>query len=50
MLNQTYIDRILAIWPKRIYFILKVRGFHMEYRLCCFFSFYITENTTSKNR
>ena len=32
-LDQIYIDKVLANWPKRIYLILKARGFHIEHRL-----------------
>ncbi len=31
--DQIYIDKVLANWPKRIYLILKARGFHIEHRL-----------------
>jgi arginine repressor/hemolysin-activating ACP:hemolysin acyltransferase len=32
-LDQIYIDKVLAKWPKRIYLIHKARGFHIEHRL-----------------
>jgi histone-lysine N-methyltransferase SETMAR len=30
---QSYIDRVLAYWPKRAFLVFKARGFHIEHRL-----------------
>lgn len=32
-MHQTYIDKVLACWPKRVFLILKAHGFHIEQRL-----------------
>ncbi|CAF4212456.1 unnamed protein product [Rotaria sordida] len=32
-MNQTYIDKVLASWPKRVLMIYKARGSHIEHRL-----------------
>ena len=32
-IDKTYIDKVLADWPKRVYRIYKARGFHIEHRL-----------------
>ncbi|CAF5166559.1 unnamed protein product, partial [Rotaria magnacalcarata] len=32
-IDQTYIDKVLAWWPKRVFLIYKARGFHIEHRL-----------------
>ena len=32
-MDQAYIDRVLAHWPKRVFLIHKAHGFHIEHRL-----------------
>jgi hypothetical protein len=32
-MDQNYIDKVLACWPKRVFLIVKARGFHIEHRL-----------------
>jgi hypothetical protein len=32
-IDQSYIDKVLASWPKRVFKIFKARGFHIEHRL-----------------
>ena len=32
-IHQTYIDKVLADWLKRVYHIYKAYGFHIEHRL-----------------
>ena len=32
-MNQIYIDKVLAAWPKRVFQIYKARGFYIEHRL-----------------
>ena len=32
-MDQAYIDKVLASWPKRVFKIFKARGFHIEHRL-----------------
>jgi hemolysin-activating ACP:hemolysin acyltransferase len=32
-INQIYIDKVLAYWPKRVYLIHKARGYHIEHHL-----------------
>ena len=32
-IDQIYIDKVLANWPKRVYRIYKARGLHIEHRL-----------------
>ncbi|CAF1967222.1 unnamed protein product [Rotaria magnacalcarata] len=32
-MDQAYIDRVLAHWPKRVFLIHKAHGFHVEHRL-----------------
>ena len=32
-IDQIYIDKVLANWPKRVYRIYKSRVFHIEHRL-----------------
>lgn len=32
-MDQPYIDKVLASWPKRVFKIYKARGFHIEHRL-----------------
>ena len=32
-IDQVYIDKVLASWPKRVFQIYKARGFHVEHRL-----------------
>ena len=32
-IDEIYIDKVLAVWPKRVYRIYKARGFHIEHRL-----------------
>jgi hypothetical protein len=32
-MDQTYIDKVLAYWPKRVFLILKARDLHIEHRL-----------------
>jgi hypothetical protein len=32
-MSQTYIDKVLASWPKRVLRIYNARGYHVEHRL-----------------
>ena len=32
-MNQSYIDKVLAFWPKRVFKIYRTHGFHIERRL-----------------
>jgi len=32
-IDQSYIDKVLAYWPKRVFLIHKARGFHIEHYL-----------------
>ena len=32
-IDQSYIDKVLASWPKRVFKIYKTRGFRIEHRL-----------------
>ena len=32
-MSQTYTDKVLASWPKRVFMIYKARGSHTEHRL-----------------
>ena len=32
-MSQSYIDKVLASWPKRVFMIYKNRGSHIEHRL-----------------
>ena len=32
-MEQNYIDKVLAKWPKRVFLVYKARGFHIEHRL-----------------
>ncbi len=32
-MDQSFIDKVLCSWPKRVYKMFKARGFHIEHRL-----------------
>ena len=32
-MSQTYVDKVLASWPKRVLMIYNARGYHVEHRL-----------------
>ena len=32
-IDQCFIDKVLSNWPKRVYFILKDHGYHLEHLL-----------------
>ena len=32
-MEQSYIDKVLAKWPKRVFLIYKTNGFHIEHQL-----------------
>ncbi len=32
-MDQSFIDKVLASWPKRVFKIFKTRGLHIEHRL-----------------